>query len=408
MNILHLTQYYPPEAGAVQVRAEAMARYLTQAGHSVTVLTEMPNHPKGIVFPDYRGRFWLRERFRGVEVIRVWVSASPRKTTMRRLAFYGSYALNSFLKGLLLRREFDVIYANSPPLFVGVAGAALGAVRGVPLVFEVQDLWPESAVDMGELNSALAIRIATWLEELCYKRARSIITVSTGIQNRLLERGLPAQKLTMIQNGSNTDLFTPQPESGLKLRMQWGLRDKFIVLYGGNIGLAQGLETVVESAHLLRHESDIHFAMVGEGPCRDAIKDMLGRYQLPNFTLLPGQPLEQMPAHLSAADVALAPLRDLPVFHGVRPTKILDAWACRRPVIVSARGEPCRLVQDCEGGICTDPENASALADAILDLRDNPAKRLRMGQNGQQEVTEHHSLQAMAGKLERVLQQATQ
>ncbi len=405
MRILHLTQYFPPEAGAVQVRAEAMARYLTEAGHHVTVLTEMPNHPVGIVHPEYRGKLFVRERFRGMDVVRVWVSTSPNKNLRTRATFYASYMVNSILRGLVLGGRYDVIYANSPPLLVGVSGWVLGAARRTPFVFEVHDLWPESAVDMGELNNPRIIRALTWVEEGCYKRARQIIVVSDGIHDRLVERGIPPEKLVMIQNGSNTDLFKPQPEAGAALRAQWGLQDKFIVFYGGIIGLAQGLEVVVETARVLVDEKDIHFVMVGEGPCRVQIEKQLDDYDLPNFSFLPGQSLEAMPAHLAAADVALAPLRDLPVFEGVRPTKIFDAWACERPVIVSARGEPCRIVQDADGGLCTEPENPQAIARAILTLRDDAERRRQYALSGARQVDARYSLRAMAVKLEQVLQE---
>lgn len=404
MRILHLTQYFPPEAGAVQVRAEAMARYLTQMGHHVTVLTEMPNHPVGIIYPGYRGRLFMRERFRGMDVVRVWVRTSPNKNLRTRLAFYFSYMVMSILRGLVLTGSYHVIYANSPPLLVGAAGWVLSLVRRTPLVFEVQDLWPESAVEMGELTNVHAIRWATWLEERCYQRATRVVAVSDGIRDRLMERGIPREKLVMVENGSNTDLFKPEPEAGSELRAEWGLQDKFIVFYGGILGLAQGLETVVDTARILVDQQDIHFVMVGNGPRREAIERLLADYDLPNFSLLPGQPLESMPSHLAAADVALAPLRDLPIFEGVRPTKIFDAWACERPVIVSARGEPCHLVQEAEGGLCAEPENPRDIARAILSLRDHPVKRRRLGLNGCGFVHARYSLRAMARKLEQVLQ----
>jgi glycosyltransferase involved in cell wall biosynthesis len=405
LRILHLSQYFPPEAGAVQVRAAAMARYLTDMGHHVTVVTEMPNHPVGIVFPEYRGKLFVRERFQGIDVVRVWVYTSPNKSFRSRLGFYLSYMVNSILRGLVLRGHYDVVFANSPPLFVGVAGSILSIARRIPFVFEVQDLWPESAVDMGELRNPRVIQMSTWLEERCYQRATKIVTVAHGIFDRLIERDIPSSKLALVENGSNTDLFKPEPSAGDELRSHWGLQDKFIVFYGGIIGLAQGLETIVETARLLRDQSDVHFIMVGEGPRRHAIEKLLDDYDLPNFTLLPGQPLEAMPAYLAAADVALAPLRDLPVFAGARPTKIFDAWACLRPVIVSARGEACRVVREAAGGLCAQPETPPDIAHAILSLRDNQTQRHQMATNGYNFVQENYSLKAMATKLEQVLRE---
>ncbi len=407
MHILHLTQYFPPEPGAVQVRAHAMASNLVRQGHQVTVLTEMPNHPAGIVHPPYRGRLLAREQMDGIDVVRVWVATSPNKTFRTRMAFYLSYMGMAALRGLVLRGRYDVIFVNSPPLFVGAAGLALSYLRRTPFVFEVQDLWPESAVAMGELNNPRFIRWATWLEERCYARAHRIIAVTDGIYHRLRERGYAEEKLALIENGSNTELFRPRPEEGARLRAEWGLQDKFIALYGGIIGLAQGIETLVETARLLVNEPDVHIILVGDGPRRSAIEELIQAYRLPNLSFLPGQPLEAMPSFISAADVTLVPLRNVELFHGARPTKMFDSWACQRPTIVSVAGEARRIMEEAQAGLAAEPENPRDIARAILALRDDPEKRRQYGLNGQRYVDAHYSLQAMARKLEQVLQEAT-
>lgn len=403
MRILHLSQYFPPEPGAVQVRAHALASTLVKRGHEVTVLTEMPNHPSGIVHPAYRGKLLLREELDGIDVVRVWVKTAPHKTFSTRMAFYTSYMVNAALRGLFLRGPYHVVFVNSPPLLVGAAGLLLSYLRRTPFVFEVQDLWPGSAVEMGELNNPRFIRWATWLEEQCYRRARRIVPVTEGIYNRLRERGYSPDKLALIENGSNTALFRPQPEAGARLRAEWGLQDKFIALYGGIIGLAQGIETLVETARQLVHEPDVHVILVGGGPRRLAIEELVSSYQLPNLTLLPSQPLEAMPAYLSAADVALVPLRNLELFRGARPTKMFDAWACQRPTVVSVAGEARSIMEQAEAGLAAEPENPADVARAILALRDDPERRRQLGLNGQRYVEARYSLQAMALKLEQVL-----
>jgi glycosyltransferase involved in cell wall biosynthesis len=256
---------------------------------------------------------------------------------------------------------------------------------------------------MGELSNPRFIRWATWLEERCYERARRVIAVTDGIYERLLHRGYPRDKLELVENGSNTLLFRPQPVAGKQLRAKWGLQDKFIALYGGLIGLAQGLETLVETARLLTNEPDIHIILVGEGPRRQAIEALLETYRLPNLTLLPAQPLEAMPAYLSAADVALVPLRDLALFRGARPTKMFDAWACRRPTIVSVAGEAQRIMEEAGAGVAAKAENPSDIARAIVTLRNDPETCQQMGIKGQEYVDAHYSLQAMALKLEGIL-----
>ena len=270
MRILYFSQYFPPEVGATQTRAYEMARGLVQAGHRVTMVTEVPNHPSGIIPSDYRGKWYEWSKLDGIDVLRVWVKASPVKSFRSRMAFYLSYMANSaFVSALQARGPFDVVYATSPPLFVGGAGLALHWLKRTPFVFEVRDLWPESAVVLGELRSPRAIALATRLEELCYNRASRVVVVTEGIRQRLLARGQAAEKLILIPNGANTELFQPQPALGAEFRQRHGLRpDDFVVTYAGIHGLAQGLETVLHAARVLRNQAGIRFVMVGEGPVK--------------------------------------------------------------------------------------------------------------------------------------------
>ncbi len=406
MRILHLSQYFPPEAGAVQVRAMTVARTLAEAGHRVTVLTEVPNHPSGIVQPGYRRKLWVRETRDGVDVLHLWVKTSPVKTFRTRMAFYLSYMLGAIVAGLLVRGKVDVIFANSPPLFVAIAGWVVSTVRRVPFVMEVQDLWPESAVVLGELRNPYFIRLAEWFEMRCYHRARRVIAVTRGIYDRLRARGVAESKLALVPNGSNTAIFRPAPEEGARLRAQLGLEGRFVVLYGGIHGIAQGLETVVEAARLLRDDPDIQFLFVGEGPRKAALLALKEQYSLDNLRLLPGQPLERMAPYLSMADVALVPLRRLDLFRGALPTKMFDAWACRTPTLITVDGEARHLLEQVGAGVFVEPENPAALADALRQLKEQPERLARMGEAGYRAVQERYSLQAAAQQIEQILRQA--
>lgn len=409
MRILYLSQYFPPEVGATQTRAYEMAHHLVTAGHQVTVITEIPNHPKGIFPPEYRGKLYEYTTLDGIEVIRVWVKTSPVKNFWRRMAFYLSYMLNGTLVGLLLARDnYDVIYATSPPLFVGGAALALSYLRRIPLFFEVRDLWPESAVAMGELNHAKAIRLAEWLEKACYRRARQIVVVTRGIYNRLLERGYPSSKLTLIPNGANVELFQFQAEAGRALREKLGVQNKFVVIYAGIHGLAQNLETIVEAATKLATETDIHFLFVGEGPVKHEIVNLTNERQLTNVTFHPEAPREQMPGFLSAANVAVVPLRHLDLFQGALPSKMFDAWACQCPTLVSIDGEARQVLAEAQAGLYVEPENSEALAAAILQLKNDLATSLQMGLNGRRLVIECYSRQAQAQQLASLLTEILQ
>lgn len=405
MRILYLSQYFLPEAGATQTRAYEMAKGLIRAGHDVTMLTEIPNHPQGIVHPSYRGKAWVRRELEGIDVIHVWVKASPVKTLTTRMAFYLSYMINATFAGLLLARGgFDAIYATSPPLFVGGAALVLSALRHTPMVFEVRDLWPESAVALGELRNPRFIRWATSLEEWCYRRARRIVVVTQGIYDRLVERGIPQEKLALIPNGANTELFRYQPEAGRAVRRELGLEDRFLVTYAGIHGIAQGLEVVLNAADLLHDRPRVHFLMIGDGPRKRALLEMKETLGLLNVTMLDAQPREAIPAYLSAADVALVPLRRLDLFKGALPSKIFDAWACQCPVILSMQGEAQKVMERAKAGIYVEPESPEALAQAIVELARQPQQLRRYGRNGRRFVEEHYSRQAQAQQLTLLLE----
>lgn len=405
MRILYLSQYFPPEVGATQTRAYEMARYLVSAGHQVTMLAEVPNHPAGIIPPEYRGKFWERSSLDGIDVIRVWVKTSPTKTFATRMAFYLTYMANAALAGLLRARgRYDVVYATSPPLFVGGAALALSVLRRTPMVFEVRDLWPESAVALGELSNPRAVALAGKLEEMCYNRARCLVVVTEGIRQRLAERGWGA-KVELVPNGANTELFRPDPAAAAALRAELGLDpNRFVVLYAGIHGIAQGLETVIEAAARLRDVPDVQFVLVGEGPKKTELLALRDRLELENVTMLAERPRAGMPAFLSAAGVALVPLRRLELFQGAVPSKMFDAWACGCPIILSIGGEARQVLERAEAGLFVQPEDPAAMADAILGLRADAERRRTYGENGRRFVVDNYSRQAQAVRLEALLQ----
>lgn len=408
MRVLYLSQYFPPEVGATQTRAYEMAQGLVRAGHRVTMIAEVPNHPSGIIPPAYQGKWYERTDLEGIEVIRVWVKASPLKTFRTRMAFYLSYMMMAALAGLFLARgKYEVIYATSPPLFVGGAALIISYLRRIPLVFEVRDLWPESAVALGELNNPGAIALAGWLEKRCYQRAKQIVVVTKGIYQRLFERGYPSQKLSLIRNGANVELFQFQPEAGQALRDRLGLQDKFVVIYAGIHGIAQGLEFVIEAAKRLTAYPEIHFLFVGEGPLKPQIVALAEAYQLTNITFHPEVPRDQMPPFLSAANVALVPLRRLVLFQGALPSKMFEAWACQCPSLVMINGEAREIVTETEAGLYIEPEEVKALSEAIICLKDKPTLCSRMGLKGQQAVIAHYSRQALAQQLVTILEQGS-
>jgi glycosyltransferase involved in cell wall biosynthesis len=401
MQILYLSQYFPPEAGATQTRAHEMARNWVRMGHIVTMIAEVPNHPSGIIAPQFRGKLFDVSDLDGIRVIRVWVAASPVKNFRNRMLFYLSYMLTATLAGLFLARgHFDLIYATSPPLFVGGAALAIHWLRRVPLFFEVRDLWPESAVALGEIRSKRAIHLASKLEETCYHRARKIIVVTEGIYNRLIERGMDARKIILIPNGANTELFHFDQPGRKAVRAQYGWSDHIVIMYAGIHGVAQGLEFVIEVAMQMRNLPEFQFVLIGDGPKKSDIKSIADQLALPNLSLLDEQPRDKMPSFLSAADAMIIPLRKIDLFKGALPSKLFDAWACERPVLLSVDGEARQILELCQGGWFVPPEDAPEMVAALLLFQSmTDTEREAVGRRGRLLTINKFTRQALAEKL---------
>lgn len=383
MRILYLSQYFPPEVGATQTRAYEMATNLVTLGHSVTVMTEVPNHPSGIIRPEYRSRFRVAEQLGGIHVIRSWVYATPVKNFRTRMLFYISFVVTTVLNSLNAGK-YDVVYATSPPLFVGLAGLIIAKLRGIPLVFEVRDLWPESAIELGQLNNPRHVRYGHATANLCYRHAKGIVGVTRGICTELKTKRLPADKLFLIKNGTNPNRYRYIFDRSLQKELGW--EGKFVVLYAGIHGMAQGLETVLETAELVKHKDRIHFAFIGEGPTKDSLMAQAEERNLPNVEFLHEVSSDEIAKYISLADICLVPLKKKKLFKGALPSKIFDCWACGKPILLTVDGEARQELETARGGVFADPENPVAMALAILSMYENPVVSQQMGENGRQYV----------------------
>ncbi|MBN2410429.1 glycosyltransferase family 4 protein [candidate division KSB1 bacterium] len=399
MRILYLTQYFPPEVGATQTRAIEMASNLVKRGHLVTVLTEFPNHPKGIIPPEYKNRFIEHELLKGIHVYRSWVYARPEKNFYTRMGFYLSYMLTCAATGSFLKGSYDVVYATSPPFFVGVSGLWLSRLKNTKFVFEVRDLWPESAVELGELSNRRFIKWAEKLENYYYRKADAIIAVTGGIRQKLEDRGYK-HKVKVVLNGTNTDLFE---NKGQAIKTRLGLNEKFVVLYAGIIGIAQGMEQLCDVVNTMKSNKNVHFVFIGEGPVKSTVHKIKQEKSLNNLTLLDEVPREIIPDYISAADCCIVPLKKNRLFLGALPSKMFDVMACERPVILSVDGEARTVLEDAKAGIFVEPENSEQMMSAIQKLQNNPALRRQMGKAGRKYVEQNYSRRQKALELEQVL-----
>lgn len=410
MKILYISQYFPPEMGAPAARASELARHWAQAGHDVTVLTGFPNHPTGVVPPEWRRRFrWLlhRERIRDVNVIRTWLWPLPNRKAHERMRNYASFCLSAALRGLGIPRP-DVIIATSPQLLVGLSGWWLAFIKRVPLVFEVRDLWPESltAVGVGSEKSLLN-RCLLAIAKFLYRQSDHMVVVTPAFKKYLIQhRDVAAEKISIVENGVETALFCPQSSHANAMpRKELDVEGKFVVCYIGTMGMAHGLETLLSAASQLQTERpDVLFLLVGEGADKARIHTLAESLGLSNIRFLSQQAREKIPALISASDACLVLLKKSEIFKTVIPTKMLEFMACARPVILGVDGEARRIVEAAGAGIVIEPENASALADAIKQLAANREFGDRLGRQGREYIVRNFSRGQTAEDYIRVLE----
>lgn len=399
---MFLTQYCPPEVGAPQNRIFEFAKHLKKLGHDISILTAMPNYPKGEIFEGYKGKKLVKEEIEGIKIIRTSIYATKSNKFSKRLRNYLSFTFSCVFKGYRNIEDIDVIITESPPLFLGYSGYILCKLKRAKYVFNISDLWPESAVKLGVLNNKLFIYLSTLLEEFCYRKAHLITGQTEGIVNNIKGRIKDSSKVHLITNGVDTEFFTPLNRSDT-LRKEWGIEDKFALCYAGIHGIAQGLEIIINAANILREQKDICFVFIGEGPEKQKLISLKNEYKLENVLFMPMQEKKNMPKIIASMDATIIPLKKLELFKGALPSKMFEALASQLPIILSVEGEAEKLIKSAKAGICVEPENENEVAEAVLRLYNDSKLRHKLGENGRKYVIENYSRDAITKKLERLL-----
>jgi len=370
VRILFISHNFPPEINAPASRTREHCRRWVQDGHDVTVITGVPNHPRGELFTGYENRWLQEERVDGIRVIRTWMFLAPNAGFVKRIANYVLFAATAILASFRAERP-DVVISTSPQFFCGLAGAVVARLKRRPFVLEVRDLWPKSIVELGQLREGFALDLLERLERWMYHSADGIVINTRSFRDHLVARHYPEERIELVYNGIDPQLFSPRPASA-ELLAEYGLEGKFCIAYVGTLGLAHGLMTLLDTAELLREQRDIMLLLIGDGADRDRLETEIAERQLDNVRLLGLQPRERMPAWIASIDVLLVALRDLPVFETVIPSKIFEFLAQERPVILAAKGEIRDLINKAGAGMVVDPENAEQLAQAVAEIRRDP------------------------------------
>jgi colanic acid biosynthesis glycosyl transferase WcaI len=401
MKILILSQYYAPEPTP---RAHELASSLSQRGHEVIAITGFPSYPLGKIYHGYRMRLWEWERRDGVSVLRLPLFPDHSRSVVRRSLYYASFATSASVFGPLVASRVDVMYVYLHPPTIGIAAWLIRLLRGVPIVCEIQDIWPESLMATGMVRNR---RLLSWLdslERLVYRHSAAIVVVSPGFVPRLIKKGVSAEKIHVISNWADESIDRPMPPSQ-SLAQETGMRGRFNVLYTGNLGPAQALETVLEAAENLEDLHEVQFVLAGDGVDRPYLESAAAKRKLRNVRFLGQQPRDRIPGLCALADVLLLHLRRDPLFATTIPSKTIGYLASGKPILVAAPGEASEIVLQAKAGLACEAQDASALASAVRRLYATPpAVRIQMGEAGREVFLQKYSRGALVSRYEQLLQ----
>jgi len=376
---LILTQYYPPEIGAPQIRLRSVVRELCRHGIQTEVLTAMPNYPTGKIFPGYSGKWYTREKIDGVPVRRVWIYGGTGKSAHIRLLNYLSFTFTALFAALVGPRP-DVMFVESQPLSLGLVAILMKWLRGVPYICNVPDLQIDVAQQLGFIHNNVFLRLAWYMENFFLRQSWKVSTVTYRFIEHFQSRGLPRGQITFLPNGADDSFLKPHVPCQ-ELLDRWNLHTRKVFLYVGTHAYYHGLDTLIEAATLLRDRSEIAFLMIGHGPERVRLKQMVRDRQLPNVVF--GQsPYEEMNRLYSIAYASVATLRNMEVSKSMRLSKVFPSLSCGVPVIYAGLGETVDLLEANKCGLVVPPEEPARLAEAIVKLALQPALRNEMGQVG--------------------------
>lgn len=399
MRVIYLCQHFPPETGAPQIRVYEVSKELIKRGHQVEVLTAFPHHPKGVIPEEYRGMFYMFEEWDGIPVHRSWIYPSPKGSFWKRLMSYFSFTFSAFYS-IIKSKPTDVIICNSPPLFLGITGYIGAKMKRAKFVFNIADIWPESAVELGILKNKLFIRIAEYLESFLYKKSWKIATATEGIKEYIIKKGKDASDVFLLPNGVNTDEFIPMPKD-TELLKQLGIEGKKVFMYAGTMGYAQGLDSVLSAAEMLKvSDPNVHFLFVGDGQEREKLETMKQELNLINVTFLGQVPVSEMPRMFSIADFSIVSLRNINLFKGARPSKIFPAISSGTPVLYCGSGESASILEEYNCGKIAPPEDPQGIAKAVRELsKISDEEYQQMAKNGRSLALEQYSWKSIVTDL---------
>ncbi len=395
MHTLLIHQAFAADSDPGGTRHLELARYVVEAGDQFSIVASDVNYGTGKrVTP--RPQLLTEENVDGIRVLRSYTPAWVRRSYFLRVFAFLTFVVTSTINGLRAG-DVDLVMGTSPPIFQAFAAWFVAFIRRVPFLLEIRDLWPEFAIDIGLLKNPLLIAASRRLEKFLYQQATHLLVNSPAYRTYLLEKGVPAEKVTLVSNGVEAGLFCPG-DDGASVRSDFNLQDKFVVTYAGAFGMANDLDTLIKTADRLRSRADVHFLLVGDGKERERLHAEVSKRQLGNITFTGARPKRQIPEVLAASDACVALLKNIPMFRTTYPNKVFDYMAAGRPTVLAIDGVIREVIENADGGIYSPPGDDAALANSVLSLADDRPRARQMGASAREYVVRNFNRkdQAMA------------
>lgn len=405
MHILFLTDNFPPEVNAPASRTFEHCREWVRAGHRVTVITCAPNFPTGKVYEGYRNRLWQKEEMAGIRVIRVWTYITANEGFLKRILDYLSFMLAAALAAPFVRKP-DLVIGTSPQFFTACAAWAVARMKGIPFVFELRDLWPESIKAVGAMSDSVAIRFFEKVEMFLYRQAAVIVSVTESFKRILAGRGIDAAKIHVVTNGVDISRFRSMPKDA-GLTGQFALAGKFVAGYIGTHGLAHALETILAAADRMRQtgRDEFRFVLLGHGANKEKLIRQAREMGLDNVLFLDSVPKEEVARYWSLLDVSIIHLKKTDLFTTVIPSKLFECMGMGIPVLHGVAGESAAIVEQNRVGLVFEPENAEQLVAGLIRLRDDNEEYNKLHENCLAAASRYDRT-ALAGKMLQIIEGA--
>ena len=386
--------------GAPSQRVSELAKFWVKQGHSVSIITAMPNHPDGIVHTKYRWEYFKEEWFDGVRILRVFLYVTPNKGVLKRIFSFISFTITSLFVGLFMNKP-DIVIATSPQLFVGISGLFIAKLKKIPFVFEIRDIWPQSAVELKMIRSHLVIRLMEKLERFLYYKADRVVVVVKNFTEQLAKKHVNKEKIVFVPNGIDKTRFENKTNKEI-IGRYFDRKNKFVIGYFGTMGLAHGLDIVVKAAEHYR-KTNVFFVLVGDGAEKEKIKRHAAARKIENLLVLEKIPAGEIPYAINEIDAGLIHLKKLPIFTEALPSKMFEYMAMGKPLLAGVSGSAKELLETNNAGVVFQPENLQEFINAIEKLRNSNEFCRKMGENGKKMVESEFDREILSQKYAKMM-----